>query len=146
MALSVGDVLVRCGIEVPRVREALPHVEPFAVPLRVPNRAFRATWAKGIVAVATPWAVYVTADIHRRLVAGEDSERLGLLMVHELTHLEQYRRLGIRRHITGYVGEYARARTGGKAHWDAYRDISLEAEARATAAAFGQPRNNDRVG
>jgi hypothetical protein len=64
------------------------------------------------------------------------AKRDGLLMVHELTHLEQYRRLGAGRHTARYVGDYLRGRVRGRRHWDAYRDIRLEREARDVAAGF----------
>lgn len=143
--LTAGDILVRSGIDVAAVRRKLPGVEPFAVAVRTPSRLFRATWAKGVVAVTTPWAVYVDHEVYRRLVdSGPDplaehptvAKRDGLLMVHELTHLEQYRRLGAGRHTARYVGDYLRGRVRGRRHWDAYRDIRLEREARDVAAGF----------
>ena len=146
--LTAGDALLRCGIDIAQVRRRLPAVEPFAVPVRLAPRWFRATWAKGIVAVTTPRAIYVDADVYRRLVGAEaategghptGSKRDGLLMVHELTHLEQYRRLGAGRHIRRYVGDYLSGRFRGRRHWDAYRDIGLEREARDVAAGFDGP-------
>ncbi len=84
-----------------------------------------------------PWAIYVTDTIYERLRTGAEPERSGPLVVHELTHLEQYARLGPLRHVTLYVGDYLRSRLlRRRSHWDAYREIRLEVEARDVAARF----------
>lgn len=54
--------------------------------------------------------------------------------MHELMHIEQWRRLGAFRHVTQYLGDYLRHRYGGFGHWKAYRAIRLEEEARDIAA------------
>ncbi len=52
------------------------------------------------------------------------------LLRHELTHIDQWKRLGYRRFATRYVGEYMSARRRGLSHHDAYLAISFEVEAR----------------
>ena len=54
-------------------------------------------------------------------------------MVHKLVHVEQWHQLGVRRFLATYVGEYVRVRRSVIDHMSAYRDISLETEARIVA-------------
>jgi hypothetical protein len=56
------------------------------------------------------------------------------LLAHEMVHVRQWREQGVIRFLSGYVGEYLRARGRGLGHWDAYRAISFEAEARTLSA------------
>ena len=69
-----------------------------------------------------------------RFREGAEPERFGRLIVHELMHIEQWRRLGAFRHVTQYAGDYLRNRFQGFGHWESYRAIRLEEEARAVAA------------
>ena len=78
--------------------------------------------------MALPWGIYVHPD-RLRAPRGE----LGPLIVHELTHIEQWRRLGALGWFRSYVGGYIRNRRAGLAHHDAYRAIALEVEARDVA-------------
>ena len=134
--LSAGEGLVRTGLDVDAVRRALPSVEPYAVPLRVARPGFRRFWAKGIAAVAMPWAIYLTEPIFARVETGAEGGRDGLLIVHELVHIDQYVRLGPIRHVVKYIADYLRGRFRGLSHWEAYRAVSLEVEAREIAATF----------
>lgn len=51
------------------------------------------------------------------------------LMRHELTHVEQWRRLGVVGFLVRYLGAYLRWRLLLHGHRDAYRRIPLEIEA-----------------
>ena len=98
---TAGDYLIRAGISLPEVEDRLPHVDPGTVEIRKAGRAFRATWAKGIVAVAMPWAIYVEPETLAR-----PPEDLARLIVHELVHIEQWRREGGAGHLRqGQVGQ-----------------------------------------
>jgi uncharacterized protein (TIGR03083 family) len=55
------------------------------------------------------------------------------LLRHELTHVEQWRRLGHVTFLRRYIGEYVSGRRKGLTHNQAYLDISFEREARARA-------------
>jgi len=79
-----------------------------------------------------PWAVYLHPGHLERPPA-----ELGPLIVHELTHVDQWRRLGPFGWARAYLGDYLRARLRGVGHTAAYRGIGLEAEARATARRIG---------
>lgn len=126
--MTAADFIVAAGIDVDGLAAALPRVDPALVPVRPARRWFRATWARGIGAVAMPWAIY----LHPRLLKRPPAD-LGRLVVHELTHIDQWRRLGPLRWARRYLGDYLRGRRGGLSHEEAYRSIALEVEARAVA-------------
>ncbi len=128
-----ADILRAAGIDPDSLRGLMPRVDPAAVKVRVARRWFRRFWFKGIVAVALPNGVYVQPGTMERFRAGVESERWGRLIVHELMHIEQWRRLGAVRHIAQYVGDYLRNRFSGFGHWESYRAIRLEQEARDVA-------------
>jgi hypothetical protein len=77
--------------------------------------------------------VYLHPEVMARYRRGEDLAAAGRLVVHELMHVEQLHRTGIARHTLRYVGDYLRGRLRGASHWDAYRGVRFEVEARAAA-------------
>ncbi len=82
-------------------------------------------------AVALPRLV-----IMRRGVASHD---LSGLLAHELVHVDQWKRLGVRRFLARYLGEYLAGRWRGLSHAQAYAAISLEREARQTTTISSSP-------
>jgi hypothetical protein len=134
--ISAGAALDTSGVDVAAVRRELPLVEPYAFPIRPASRFMRRFWAKGISAVALPWAIYVTGAVFDRMATGSEPDRTGLLVVHELTHIQQYRRLGPIRHLTQYFRDYLKGRLAKQGHWEAYRSVRLEIEAREVARRF----------
>jgi hypothetical protein len=62
-------------------------------------------------------------------------ERLGdaALLHHELVHVRQWREQGVVGFLARYLAAYLRGRAAGMGHWDAYRAIPAEAEAREAA-------------
>ena len=128
MRFSAAEALDASGVDRARLLSTLPDVDPSTIPVRKASRWFRMLWAPEITAVATPWGIYVHPD---RLAAARST--LGPLMVHELTHLQQWRRLGASRWARVYFGDYLRGRRSGLSHHVAYRAISLEVEARDVA-------------
>ena len=127
------DLLRAAGIDPDSLAELMPRVDPSTVMVRVAPPWFRRFWAKGIVAVALPSGIFVQPGVMERFRAGVESERWGSLLVHELMHIEQWRRLGASRHVTQYVGDYLRQRSHRCGHWESYRAIRLEVEARDAA-------------
>ncbi len=126
------EALTKAGFDLERLAVALPTVDPSTVPVRVASRSFRLFWAKGISAVAMPWGIYVHPA---RL--GRPAADIGNLMVHELAHIEQWRRLGTFGWVRSYIGDYLRGRRKGLGHHGAYRAIRLEKEARDVVARLG---------
>ena len=137
-----SDILLSSGIDPRSLAALMPRVDPAKVKVRVASRLFRRFWAKGIAAVALPTGIFVQPAVMERFRTGAEPERSGRLIVHELVHIEQWRRLGAFRHVTQYVGDYLRHRLRGSGHWEAYRAIRLEQEARdaASRVEFGGPR------
>lgn len=129
-----ADILLAAGIDPDALGELMPRVDPSQVKVRVASPRFRRLWAKGIAAVALPNGVFVQPSVMERIRAGAEPDRSGKLIVHELMHIEQWRRLGAFRHVTQYTGDYLRGRFGGLGHWDSYRAIRLEVEARSAAS------------
>lgn len=129
----VADALVAGGVDLDALRLVLPRVDPRKVTARVAPMWFRSLWGKRIAAVCMAWGIYVQPSVMQRYRRGEDPPRIARLMVHELTHLEQWRRLGALRHSVQYLGDYLRARLSGISHWESYRGVRLEVEARQTA-------------
>jgi len=132
-SILASDGLAATGVDREWLGAMLPRVDPSQVTVKEAPRWFRAIWAKGIVAVAMPWAIYMAPAMMDRYEAGAEPRRLGQLLVHELTHVEQFRRLGALRHIGQYSTDYVRGRARRLGHWEAYRAIRLEVEARAIA-------------
>lgn len=137
-SITAGDALAGAGIDVAEVRLDLPSVEPFAVPVRSASPLFQRFWMSGVTAIATPWAIYMRPAAFSRIETGAEPARNGALVVHELTHIEQFHRLGALRHVVQYAGDYLRGRRRGLKHWEAYRQIRLEVEARTVAARYSE--------
>src|SRR3954465_14272753 len=86
-----------------------------------------------VVPVLKPGVAAMTID--RWILVRRGHEKSVGLLAHELVHVEQWRRLGVVRFLRAYVGAYLRGRRGGLGHWDAYRAIPCEAEARTRSGA-----------
>jgi hypothetical protein len=134
------ELLFATGFDPSDLAGPMPRVDASRVTVKVASPLFRRFWAKGIAAVSLPTGIYVQPAVMERLRTGADPERSGRLIVHELMHLEQWRRLGALRHVTQYLGDYLRGRWKRLGHWEAYRAIRLEVEARQVAAAIPQGR------
>jgi hypothetical protein len=79
-------------------------------------------------AIALPWGIYIQAAALRRA-----PDALAALVIHELAHIDQWRRLGVLGFARRYAGSYVRQRRSGSDARGAYRSIELEVEARETA-------------
>ena len=121
------------GIDPTLVRRYLGRIDPAQVRVVVAPGWFRRLWAKGTAAVCLPWAIYIQPEIMDRFRRGDGLRQIATLITHELTHLEQYRRLGAIRHGFRYAADYVVGRRRRLGHWGAYRAIGLEREARYVA-------------
>ena len=135
-----ADILLASGIDPESLGDLIPRVDPALVKVRVAAPWFRRMWAKGIAAVCLPNGIFVQPATMDRFRAGAEPERSGRLIVHELMHLEQWRRLGGIRHVSQYVGDYVRGRYRRLGHWESYRAIRLEVEAREAASSVKPER------
>ena len=84
-----------------------------------------------VVPVLTPGIVAMTVGRFVFLRRGHEAD-VGLL-AHELVHVQQWREFGAPRFLVRYLGAYIRGRARGLGHWDAYRAIPFEVEARTRA-------------
>lgn len=132
MKRPAGDLLRAAGLDPDVIRDSLPRVDPDRVPVRVASRWFRMLWAPWVTALALPWGVYLHPD---RMA--DDPGHLGRLIVHELAHIDQWRRLGPLGWVRAYIGGYRRGRHRGLSRQAAYRAIPLEVEARDVAERHG---------
>jgi hypothetical protein len=132
---SAAEAIRAAGIDEERLAATIPRVVPSRVPVYEAPRPMRLLWPRGIRAMALPWGIYLDPEIVELPLAD-----LGSLIVHELTHIEQWRRLGPIGWARSYLGDYLRGRRHGKAHYDAYRAVGLEREARRVARSFGRER------
>ena len=96
------------------------------VPVRVAPPFLRRIWGSGTRGMTLPWAIYLSPEAYERALAGNAAD----LLAHEAVHVEQWSRLGPVRFLTSYLGDYVRGRLVGLPHELAYRNISLEREAR----------------
>jgi Mycothiol maleylpyruvate isomerase N-terminal domain len=98
--------------------------------LRVRTHGYR-LWVVGSLPPGSDAIALGRTVIVRRAVAERTS--FEHLLRHELTHVEQWRTLGIGGFACVYIGEYIRGRRSGLSHHQSYLAISLEQEARARA-------------
>jgi hypothetical protein len=85
-------------------------------------------WRGPVVAMTLPWTIYVRPDV----LTG-DRRRLAHLLIHEMVHVRQWRRLGTIGFAHQYLRGYLSGRRNGLDHYQAYLSISLESEARQIA-------------
>jgi hypothetical protein len=128
-----GDVLATADLDAGLVRSVIPRIRPDRVKIRVGPWWFRMVWGSRIAAVALPWGIYVRPAVMDRLRSESESLRNVRLIMHELVHVEQWRRLGGARLIGRYTADYVRGLVKTRSHWEAYRGVRTEVEARAAA-------------
>jgi hypothetical protein len=121
---SPAQLLIAGGIEPGRIQGMVPGVSLRRVVIRVAPAWFRRWWGRGVSAVTLPWAVYVAPDVLDWPV-----DQRNAIVLHELAHVVQWRRMGVARFLSRYLTEYLVARARGAGHDAAYRQISLEREA-----------------
>ncbi len=101
-------------------------VDPDTVWVRPAPWLLRVFWREPFAAITTPWGIYLRHDPTRH-----DREALRRLLCHEIVHVAQWRRLGVRRFLVAYLGSYFKQRRAGLNPLEAYAAIPLEQEARA---------------
>ena len=131
LPIFAAEVLASAPPDPDLLETILPRVNPAKVRIRVGPIWFRALWGRRIAAVALPWGIYVRPAVMDRLAAGREPLRNTRLVIHELVHVEQWRRFGGVTLMRRYLGDYLNARLRGRSHRDAYRGVRTEVEARA---------------
>ena len=131
--LLAAEVIGAVELDQAVLRSVIPRVDPERIVIRVGPVWFRWAWGRRIAAIALPWGVYVRPDVMARLRAGSEPWRNARLIVHELVHIEQWRRFGGARLVFRYSGDYLKGLGRTRSHWEAYRGVRTEVEARAAA-------------
>jgi hypothetical protein len=98
------------------------------VEIRPAPAILRFLWNEPVAAMTVMHRVYVDPRLF-----DADPDTLARLILHELVHVRQWNDAGPVRFLVRYVGDYLRARLGGRNHQDAYRAIRYEVEARRIA-------------
>lgn len=126
--MTAGEILAATRIDLVRLAELLPGVDPFAVPVRPAPRWLLWLWRPWVTAMATAGGIYVHPD---RLAT---PATLGSLIVHELVHVGQWRRVGRVRFPLSYAWHYGRGLIAHRRARQAYGSIPWETEATSVAA------------
>ncbi|GMQ94172.1 MAG: hypothetical protein BMS9Abin12_1656 [Acidimicrobiia bacterium] len=79
----------------------------------------------GISAITFGNCIFVSTDAYESVVSGRNST----LLIHELVHVNQWRREGWLAFLARYMSDYLRNRLIGLDHMTAYRAIGFEAAA-----------------
>jgi hypothetical protein len=132
-SMIAADALAGAPPDPDVLASILRRVDPGRVKIRVGPIWFRPVWGRRISAIALPWGIYVRPQVMERMAAGSEPVRNTRLVVHELVHIEQWRRFGPVGLLRRYLSDYLVARLRRKSHWDAYRGVRTEVEARAAA-------------
>jgi hypothetical protein len=123
--VTAGEFLASTGMDLSRVGPFIDPVDPSSISMKPAPAWMRRLWSAGVEAMTVWTTIYVEPAF-----MAVPSERNGRLILHELIHARQWRRLGRLgfgwRYLTSYLG----GRLSGLSHRDAYLAISLEVEAR----------------
>ena len=117
-AQTAAAVLGRLGADVPAVAARLHGVDLD----RVVVRSGRIWLLGGYSGIALPWGIYLRPGL-------EPGKCLPTLL-HELVHMEQWRRDGLVRFSVVYIRDYASGRAKRLGHRKSYLAIGAEKEAR----------------
>jgi hypothetical protein len=123
--VNAGRLLRETGYDTDALRVRIAPVDPDVINVWPASPLFRRFWRDGIRGVTYGKLVFVAPELMRG-----DPDRLARLVVHELIHVRQFVAAGYLGFVSSYLKEYWQGRLGGKSPHDAYRDISLEREAR----------------
>jgi hypothetical protein len=122
------EALEAGGIDPSALARVAPAVDPEHLLVREARPWFERIVLRSAAAIALPYVVYMRASVYTR-----PRRQLTGLVIHELVHVNQWRREGYVRFALVYLGEYLRGRWRGQPHDEAYRAISYEVEARRLA-------------
>ncbi|HLF43735.1 MAG TPA: DUF4157 domain-containing protein [Acidimicrobiia bacterium] len=129
--MNAAAALAASGLDTSELPPLIQPVKPEQVTLRPAPALMRKTWGKGIQAMTLGNTVYIDPA-----ALGGPSRKLGLLVIHELVHVRQWRKRGVVPFLGSYLGDYFRGRRRKLGHRGAYRDIAVEVEAREIASRF----------
>jgi hypothetical protein len=119
-------------VDRPELRVRLLPVIPEQVQVRFRPDWTKRLWPRWAAAMTLPWGIYLRPD-----QADAAPEALGRLIAHELVHARQWKTHGLVGFLGRYLADYLRGRLRRLNHREAYRAISLEAEAYEVADGQG---------
>jgi hypothetical protein len=129
--MNAAAALAASGIDVTELPPLIHPVRTEQVVLHPAPYLMRRVWGKGIQAMTLGNSVYVNP-----VVLAGPSRKLGLLVIHELVHVRQWRKGGVAPFLGSYLKDYFKGRRQKLGHRGAYRDIAMEVEAREIASRF----------
>lgn len=129
--MNAAIALAASGLDTSALLPLIQPVLPEQVTLRPAPSLMRQTWGKGIRAMTLGNTVYIDPT-----VLSGPKRPLGLLVIHELVHVRQWRKRGVIPFLGSYLSDYLKGRRQKLGHRGAYRQIGLEMEARAIASRF----------
>lgn len=119
MSETAASALGRLGADVEAVQAALPGIALDRIRVRpAPTWLLRSPYA----GIALPWGIHLRPGL---------AERQALpTLLHELVHMEQWRRQGVVRFGVRYLVDYLSGLLRRRGHRHAYLEIRAEREAR----------------
>lgn len=129
--MNAAAALAASGVDISALPPLIQPVRPEQVTLRTAPYLMRKLWSKGIQAMTLGNTVYIDP----RVLSGP-SRPLGLLVIHELVHVRQWRKRGVFPFLGSYCSDYLKGRRNHLGHRGSYREIGVEVEAREIASRF----------
>jgi hypothetical protein len=129
--MNAATALADSGLDITGLPPLIQPVRPEQVTLRPAPYLMRRVWGRGIQAMTLGNTVYIEPGV----LAGP-RRQLGLLVIHELVHVRQWRKGGVVPFLGDYLSDYLKGRRQSLGHRGAYRDIAMEVEAREIASRF----------
>ncbi len=129
--MNAAQALDASGLDITELGHFIHPVRPEQVTLRTASSVMRGIWGQSVKAMTLGNTVY----IHPAVLAGP-ARALGLLIIHELVHVRQWRKRGVFGFLGAYGSDYLKGRRQKLGHRGAYRQIEYEIEARAVASRF----------
>jgi hypothetical protein len=129
--MNAAEALNASGLDLTELGEFIRPVRPEQVTIRTASSVMRGLWGQGVQAMTLANTVYVDP----KMLNGP-ARALGLLVIHELVHVRQWRKRGVFSFLGTYGSDYLRGRRQKLGHRGAYRQIEFETEARAVASRF----------
>ena len=134
--MNVGDLLDEDLLYDARLWADIYPIDPIEVRVRPMPGLLAIVLGREVSAITILRTVWVEDE-----ALSGPPDRLHRLLAHELVHARQWRALGAARFLGRYLSEYVIGRLRGGSHSEAYRTISMEAEARTIAESVSRPRS-----
>ncbi len=115
MSISATVVAERAGVDT-------GDLDLSEVSVRMMPRWMQIALGTSVAAITLGNSVFVAQDTYESVVSGKNRA----LLIHELVHVDQWRREGSATFLSRYATEYVRNRMIGLDHRTAYRSIGFE--------------------